>query len=247
MSKHRSESPEADPLEEMVGRILETKLGHFLDDIERRLRQTREIEAATAAMASRRDGVPVGRSIHAEDINDRVHRIDGYTVTANSPSGGSIAWTSVHIMYAGVDYTVADGNTANRYVWFVKPGSYTPGTPVTLNTSNTKPTLAAGDTFVFVNNAGTPTSVLDAGGQAGILQPGTVDSAAIINGAVGTTQLGSGAVQSGNIANDAVGSAAIATGAVGSGEIANGAVGSTQIASGGVTPSKLNTLQHVMF
>lgn len=209
---------------------LQERFGHFLSDIERRVGQARELEASVAAGGGR-------RMIHAEDIDDLVHRIEGYTVTANSPGAGSIAWASVHIMYAGVDYTIADGNTSNRYVWFVKPGSYTPGTPVTLQNSNTKPTLATGDAFVFVNNGGTPVSALDAGGTASVLGPNSVDTAAIIAGAVGTTQ----------IANNAVGATQIANNAVGSTQLANGAVGATQLANGAVSPVKLNILDHVMF
>lgn len=240
-------------LEAVVGQILEQRLGHFLADIERRLGQTRELEASIANGGGKR------RKVHAEDLDLLRHTIDGYTVTANSPGAGSIAWTSVHIMYGGVDYTIADGNTANRYVWFVKPGSYTPGTPVVLQNSNTKPTLSTGDTYVFINNSGTPTSVLEGNGSAPVLGGAIVDSASIIAGAVGTTaladdavtnakigpaavgttEIGSGAVGTTQIADDAVSNAKIGPNAVNTTELANGAVGSTQIATGGVATGNL--------
>lgn len=217
---------DADDLEQMVSNILQDKLGHFLDDIERRLAQTREIERAIS-IGQPRSG------IHAEDLDLKKHIIDGYTVTANSPSGGSIAWASVHIMYNGVDYTIADGNTANRYVWFVKPGSYTPGTPVTLNSSNTQPAaLATGDTMVFVNNSGTPVSVLEGNGTATVVAAGSVNTAAFIAGAVDSAALGAGAVID----------TKIGTGAVTNTKILDGAVGTTKVADDAITNAKVGPL-----
>lgn len=120
-------------------------------DIERRLAQAREIEQAVFT------GVP-RQTVHAEDLNLNFHMIDGYTLTANSPSAGSIAWASLHVVLAGVDYTITDGNTANKYAWFIKPGS---GTSATLQTGNSLPTLGPNDALIFINNSGTPISVLE--------------------------------------------------------------------------------------
>lgn len=130
-------------------------LRHEMDaavaDIERRLAQAREIERANAT------GIP-RQTIHAEDLNLGFAMIDGYTLTANSPALGSIAWSSLHVVLLGVDYTITDANTNLKYAWFVKPGS---GTTATLQTSNTMPTLGANDALIFINNAGTPISVLE--------------------------------------------------------------------------------------
>lgn len=130
-------------------------LRHEMDaavaDIERRLAQAREIERAVFEGAPR-------QTVHTEDLNIGKHMVDGYTLTANSPANGSIAWASLHIVLLGVDYTIADGNTANKYAWFIKPGS---GTTATLQTGNTLPALGPNDALIFVNNAGTPISVLE--------------------------------------------------------------------------------------
>lgn len=142
-------------------------------DIERRLGQAREIEQATL------DGI-LRETVHAEDLNIQKHLVDGYALTSNSPGAGSIAWASLHIVYGGVDYTIDDGNTANKYAWFVKPGS---GTTATLQTSNTLPTLGPNDALVFINNAGVPVSVLESS-----------ISYAVGPGVVGNTQLAPGAV-----------------------------------------------------
>lgn len=135
-------------------------LRHEMDaavaDIERRLAQAREIEQAVFS------GVP-RQTVHAEDLNIGKHMIDGYTLTANSPAPGSIAWSSLHVVLGGVDYTIADGNTGTvapfkKYAWFIKPAS---GTTATLTTGDTLPVLGPNDALIFINNNGTPVSVLE--------------------------------------------------------------------------------------
>lgn len=129
-------------------------LRHEMDaavaDAERRLAQARELERSALYGEA--------RQVHTEDLNINKHLIDGYTLTANSPAAGSIAWASLHVVFMGVDYTIADGNTANKYAWFVKPAS---GTTATLQSGNTLPTLGANDALIFVNNSGTPVSALE--------------------------------------------------------------------------------------
>lgn len=139
-------------------------------DIERRLGQNREIERAIMT------GVP-RETVHAEDLNIGKHLIDGYTMTANSPANGSIAWANLHVVLLGVDYTITDGNTANKYAWFIKPGS---GTSATLQTGNTLPVLGPNDALIFVNNGGTPISALE-----------TSVSYAVGPGVIGNAQLAS--------------------------------------------------------
>lgn len=130
-------------------------LRHEMDaavaDVERRLAQAREIERANAT------GIP-RETIHAEDLNIGRALIDGYTVTANSPSAGYIAWSSLHVVLLGVDYTITDGNTNKKYAWFIKPGS---GTSVTLQTGDTLPVLGPNDALIWVNNGGVPVSALE--------------------------------------------------------------------------------------
>lgn len=130
--------------------LIHEEMAAYVADAERRLAQAREIENAIIT------GAP--RQVHAEDLNIGKHLVDGYNLTANSPVAGSIAWANLHIVYLGVDYTITDGNTALKYAWFVKPGS---GTSATLSTSNTLPTLGANDALIFINNSGTPISVLE--------------------------------------------------------------------------------------
>jgi hypothetical protein len=163
-----------DDLAQGIRNLMHEEFSHFLGDVERRLGQTREIERSMS-------GTVTGeRRVHTEDLNVNLHFIDGYTMTANTPAAGSIAWTAVHIVFAGVDYTIADGNTPNRYAWFVKPAS---GTTATLQTGNTKPTLGPNDCLVFFNNVGTPVNALTSTIPVAVVD-GAIDSGAIANGAV---------------------------------------------------------------
>lgn len=154
--------PEGFSLSDIVNTV-KAELRHEMDahvaDAERRLAQAREIERAIAT------GVP-RETVHAEDLNLGFAVIDGYTLTANSPSNGSIAWSNLHVVLEGIDYTINPGNTALKYVWFVKPATYVVGTDtVTLQTSNTLPTLGPKDALIFINNVvggmSTPISVLE--------------------------------------------------------------------------------------
>lgn len=176
-------------LAQVIKNILHDELGHMIGDIERRY-----------AMALEAEG-PGRRAVGASDLNLLTHLVEGYTVTSNSPSAGLFAWTNLHIVYGGVDYTIADGaisNTNNKYVWFVKPASYTPGTPVTLSQGTSQPTLVNGDTMVFVmNTAGVPTSTLERTGSSAVADPGSINDAAIASG-LSATKI-AGVLATGNI------------------------------------------------
>jgi hypothetical protein len=211
MSQHRAETETLEPspfppgfaeaLETLVHDVLARRLESHIQDIEFRLGRMAELERrlnarlegdASALMLD----VPEGK-IYAEDIVSGRHQITGYTLLANSngsvTTNGSIAWQSVHDVYNGTDYTVTDGTTNLRYTWFVKPaGTYVPGTPVALVSSDTKPTatdLGVGGTLLFVNNGGTPTSVLESSIPA-VVADGAVDTNGLMTGAVTDAKIG---------------------------------------------------------
>jgi hypothetical protein len=165
-----------------IKNIVHGEMAHFLADVEYRLAQTYEVERRTRDMVET-GTVQAPERVYAEDLSIGQHILTGYTVTANSPAAGSIAWASLHVVYNGVDYTCADGSTANKYVWFVKPAS---GTAVTLNTGNAKPSLNTGDSLIWFNNAGTPINVVEAT-LPPVVGDNAVDGGAIQQGAVSPT------------------------------------------------------------
>ena len=216
-------------LAQVIKNILHDELGHMIGDIERRYAMALEAEQAPAGR----------RAIGASDLNLLTHLVEGYTVTSNSPSAGLFAWTNLHIVYGGVDYTIADGSistTANKYVWFVKPGSYTPGTPVTLNQGSTQPTLTNGDTMVFVmNTAGVPTSALERTGSSAVADPGSVNDTAITSLTAGKI---SGVLGTGNIPS--LPATIITSGTFATGQIPS--LPASQITSGSFAAAQIPTL-----
>ena len=72
-------------------------------------------------------------------------------ITDNSPGAGSIAWTGVTIEYKGTTYTIANGNSAMKFLWWDFDS------PTALQESDTLPTLVDddGDIIVFLNLSGT--------------------------------------------------------------------------------------------
>lgn len=165
------ESTMDDAQKQSLRNFMREEFGDILDDISFRIKQAYDVAG--------RAGGSVGQ-VFAEDLNLTSHAITGYTMTSNSPVVGSIAWTDVHIVFGGVDYTCANGNTANKYVWFVKPGS---GTTATLSTGNTKPVLGPNDCLVFFNNAGVATNALTSSIPVAVVD-GAIDSGSLANGAV---------------------------------------------------------------
>lgn len=148
-------APEVDPND--LASVLREEMRQAVADIEWRVRQEYELK--------RRRETGIVDSVTVEDINDGVHRITGYTLTSGTPVGG-ITWASLHVVFKGVDYTVANGTltSAQKYAWFRKSDA----TSVTSTTANivlqvsaTMPTLGLEDALIFVNNGGVARSILE--------------------------------------------------------------------------------------
>lgn len=119
------------------------------------------------------------------------------TFTDNSPGAGSVAWSGVVVEYGNAQYRVADGNTANTYLYWepTNTGAFT-GT-------NTIPDLSDTLKLVGTNISGTWSRgsddtykrVLTALTALGTINPGKVaDSAAFATGVVNTVALADEAV-----------------------------------------------------
>lgn len=119
-----------------------------LADISFRIGQAYEVER----------GRPHGKA-YAEDVVGPFHLITGYTVTANSPAAGQIAWADVTMVYNGVSYAIPNGSTTAgmKYVWWDLAA------PASFKQSATVPNLTPGSTVVFYNDGGTPREALSGG------------------------------------------------------------------------------------
>lgn len=137
-------------------------------------------------------------------------------ITNNSPSAGSISWTAFGIQFDGVSYSVAAGNSAQKYVWW----AYNGGTP-TIQASNAMPTLTQDDFLLFLNKSG-----------IGVL----VDATQVIDGSLIVSQ----SILADGIGANQITTEKIAANAVTAAEIAANAVTANSIAAGAITAEKLS-------
>jgi hypothetical protein len=219
-------------IESTVTRVIKEQFDHYLEDISFRIKQAYDV-LDRQAMASGSSATINGK-VYAEDLNllGR-HMITGYTITANTPAVGSIAWADLKMVYNGQETAITNGNTANTYAWW---SSTT--TPTVLQTSNAKPTLATGDVLLFLNKGGTPTVMLSDSNASlpAVVATNAVDATAIQANAVGMTALQDDAIRSNHIFNGAVGGSELADGAVNRNNIIGAnMITSTQINNGAIT------------
>jgi hypothetical protein len=165
----------------------------------------------------------IGRRVQTADLNIATHMIDGYVFTNNSPAG-SVAWTDVNITYKGVTYTLTNGASALKYLYWTLAT-----TPTTMQSSNTKPVLTPDDILIGINDAGIFNLVM------GKMTPGQ----AITNGSLTGSEIGAGAIGSANIGVGAVIAAALGAGAVTTVKMAAGAVTANELGTGAVTATKI--------
>jgi len=210
------ENPHAE-LEEVVTRLLDAKFKSILHDIDYRI----NVLYDAAARATGEEAGKVG----TRDLSLAHHLLDGFTFTNNSPSSGSVAWSDCHIVYKGVNYTITDDDTAYKYIWWDFDAS--PNT--VFQTSNTKPSLTADDVLVAINDNGIAQLMITPGKM--------VHGGALINGSVGTSEIGDGAVNSDKIAALAVLESKLASSAVTSAKLSNGAVTAGKLANGAIDQS----------
>ncbi len=149
-----------------------------------------------------------------------------YQVLDNTPSLGYIAWSGVHIVYKGVDYAVADGNTNKKYVWW----DYT--YPTLFQTGDMLPALTDDDVLVFFNKNGTHLTVP----KATVVDGGLIVSESILADALAANSVTGVKILAGSISADK-----IAAGAVGAEKIAAGSIASEHIAAAGITADKITS------
>ena len=218
---------------EMVNNAVETALGNrfksLLHDIDYRINTLYNVLERAETPGDNH------KKVNSRDLNISQHILDGFVFEDDAPTAGSVSWNDCHIVYKGQNYDIADGDTTDKYVFWKLI------TPTTFQTSNTKPALGADDVLVGVNEGGTFHCMLTPGKMTpgSVLLDGTVGSDEIGSGAVTSGKIASGAVRSENIADAAVVASKILDGAVGTGKLASGAVDSTKLASGAVTAGKI--------
>ena len=80
--------------------------------------------------------------------------VTGLAISNNTPGAGQVSWNAFTVTYQGTTYSVAGGNTANRFIAWYK------SSPTALVTGSTPPAQAADMFMVIFNEAGTGVSSL---------------------------------------------------------------------------------------
>lgn len=229
-------APESADLDKRIENVLHDKLSHFLDDITFRIGQAYEV-------AERAGGGGKG-TVYAEDLNikDRVF-LTGYAITNNTPAAGSIAWTDLHVVYNGVDYSITNGNTALQYVYFTPPlTAPAAGTTTALKFSAAKPVLADGDVLLFVNEAGVARNMLSDtnASMPRIVATNAIDADSIATNAVTRDAIKNSEIVAGKLAQGSINNANLLTNKViTSTVLADSAVTGLQLADNAVTNLKV--------
>ena len=167
------------------------------------------------------------------------HILDGFTFTDNSPVAGKVAWAGCHIVYKGTDYTITDGNTDLKYIWW----DYDAAPNTAFQASATKPALSDDDCLVCINDGGIHRLVIGATMPHGAFLLGTtVDTGELKDSSVATAKLAAGSVLSEKLGDGAVIEAKIGAEAVTAGKVGTGAITEGKIYAGAVTEGKLGAL-----
>jgi hypothetical protein len=157
-----------------------------------------------------------------------------YSVQAQTPGIGYVSWSNVHIVYAGNDYTIADGNSNRKYLYWLL------SSPNSLQSSSSYPSLGVTDCIVFLNINGVPVSVLDSSVQhGGLLVEGSVTAHAIAAGAISADHIKAGAVTADKIEAYAISADKLSVNAVEAKHITAGSIEAEKIAAGAITTDAL--------
>lgn len=213
-----------DEIRGVVKEVLRDELRGLLDDVSWRMQSVAELAHG---------------KVPAELLNLKTPLLTGYTVESNSPTGGSIEWTDVNIVYMGEVHGPFAGDTADKYVWFELGAG-------TISSGNSKPVLDEGDALIFVNDGGEVTEAVNSRGQ---IHGGQAKDATI-----GSSEMADAAVTAAKILDGAVGDVKIAD--LDGSKLLGGTVGNTQLGSdlegskfaeGSIGAERMNTLQHLLF
>ena len=200
-----------------IEKTLDSRLKTLLHDVDYRINLLYDVLERTEGRGNNRIG--------SRDLNLAHHILDGFTFTNNQPVAGSVAWVGCHVVYKGTDYIITDGNTSSKYVYWAL------ATPTVFSTSATKPTLTLDDVVIGTNEGGT---------FYPLLAPGKLSTGStLVDGTVGTNEIGANAVTGTNIAAGAVGSTHVADNAIIAAKILDGAVATNKLAASAVDSTKL--------
>ena len=93
-----------------------------------------------------------------------------YAILSNHPSAGRVSWSNLHIQYNGQSYSITNGNSNLKYIWW-NPAVSTNS----LQTSNTFPSIGVDGLLVILNLGGTAHLIPNSSTVRGdIIAPNTI-------------------------------------------------------------------------
>lgn len=168
--------------------------------------------------------------------------MDSFTWTDNSPSGGSIAWSTGTLQYKGVTRTISSGNTSNKYIYW-QLGT----TPTVFQSSASFPTLGDDDFLIATNVSGIHDLAWNNGNaaqriQTGDLSDASITTAKIVDANITTAKIASAAITTALIANAAITTALIADANITTVKILDANITTAKIANLAITNALVNDL-----
>ena len=175
-------------------------------------------------------------AVTADKMNERDHTLNqGFTLTNDSPSAGSVAWSGLVIYHQGNSYTITDGSTADKYIYWDKSLSTT-----TLQSSGTYPNLDDEDLFVFINKSGTGLTLPGATTVDGdVIIPGTLAADRIVANSITAAQIAAGTITAAEISSNTITANEIAAGTITAVEIAANTITANEIAANTITGAEI--------
>ena len=158
------------------------------------------------------------------------------TFTDDSPDGSSVAWSGVTIDYNGTTYTITNGNTNLKYIWWDFSLSTT-----TFQTAANLPTLANEDVIVATNTAGIHKLIWNATDVSGDqIAAGTITGANIAATTINGSNIANNTIEAGQIANATITGTEIAGTTIAGSNIVNNTISATQIANATITTTQIS-------
>ena len=174
-------------------------------------------------------------SINIGKCNIPTHFISG-TFTNNSPSAGKVSWSGVKVDFNGNTYSITNGNTDKKYIWWDYSVSTT-----TFQTSDTLPTLANEDCLVATNTSGTHRLVwraYDVNGDQ--IQTAAITGSHIANNTITGGNIANSTITAANIANATITGSNIANNTISGSNLVNNTITATQIQNATITTTQIS-------
>ena len=157
------------------------------------------------------------------------------TWTDNFPTAGKVAWSSTTVDYNGTTYSITNGNTTDKYIWWDFSVSTT-----TFQTSATLPTLTDGDVLIAENNSGIHRVIWNATDVSGSqIQLAAITGANIANSTITGSNLVNNTITASQIANATITGSQIAATTIAGSNIINNTITATQIQNATITATQL--------